>query len=176
MPSNHTRAISNPMVILSGIAAFVAALSFTLLRASAPGAYAQVSCSQPSSAGCPMELNSSVSAALTDPTAVHSWLLRVPVNNDFTVVLTQLSADYELSVWGPDGALVGSSNFGATEDEVIGVTNKGTGTYRIVVDSASGESSADPYLLLATTVSEIIPFDPYGPLPPPATTFSPYGP
>ena len=61
-----------------------------------------------------MELNSQVTAALTDPAAIHNWLLRVPVNNDFTVVLTQLPGDYELSVWGPDGQLLGSSNFGGT--------------------------------------------------------------
>jgi hypothetical protein len=175
MPStNHPRAISTPIVILAGIAAFAIALLITLSRTPAPGAHAQDSCSQPSDGGCPMELNGSVSAALTDPTAVHNWLLRVPVNNDFTVVLTQLSGDYRLSVWGPDGTLIGSSNFGGTEDEIVLVTNTGTGSYRIVVDSPSGDASSDPYLLLATATGEVVPFDPYGAVPPPAVTFSPY--
>ena len=160
-----------PMLAIAfvGIAAFAVGAFTTLWRAPAPGAHAQDACAQPSASGCPMEIQTPVQAALNDATTTHNWLLNVTNDLNFTVALTNLYADFQLWVYGPDNSLLGLSNSPSTQDEVLTVGNIGTGTYWIVVDSPSGEASEEPYNLVATTVATPAPT---GPTP---STLSPYG-
>ena len=164
---------NTPMLVIAfvGIAAFAVGASTTLWRAPAPGAHAQEACAQPSESGCPMELQTPVGAALNDGTTTHNWLLNVTNDLNFTVALTNLYADFQLWVYGPDNSLLGLSNNPSTQDELLIIGNIGTGTYWIVVDSPSGEASEEPYTLVATAAPAPAPPVP-GATP---STLSPYG-
>ena len=102
-------------------------------------------------------MNSTVQAAITDPSDVDNWNLDVEVGNDFAVTLTDLPGDYEVTVYGPDGSLIGNDSDPGTDDKSVRVTNAGLGTYQIVVDSASGDSSNDPYTLVVAAVPVLFP-------------------
>ncbi len=164
---------NTPMLVIAfvGIAAFAVGVFTTQWSAPATGALAQEACAQPSASGCPMELQTPVGAALNDATTTHNWLLNVTNGQDFTVALTNLFADYQLWVYGPDNSLLGLSNNPSTQDEVLTVSNIGIGSYWIVVDSPSGEASEEPYTLVVTTVAAPAPPVP-GATP---STLSPYG-
>lgn len=162
------RPVPTPVVILVGLAVFGGGLLAALLRGPSPAVRAQDECVQPAVSGCPMALNSAVEAALGDPTVTHNWLLSVADANEFTVILTNLPGDYGLSVYGPDDSLLGTQNAAGTEDEVLWIGDAAAGTYWVVVDSPSGESSEAAYTLIAT--APIVPFSAYGTLP----AFQPY--
>jgi hypothetical protein len=156
MPSApFARSIPTLAITLVGIAAFAVGLSAVLWRDPASDARAQEICTQPLDTGCPMQIDIPVTAALNDPTTTHNWLLNVIVQFDLRIVLTNLPADYQLWVYGPDNSLLALSNNPGTEDEVVNVGFIGVGYYWIVIDSPSGESSDAPYTLNATTVAPV---------------------
>jgi hypothetical protein len=154
-------------VVLLGIGAFAAALVVAFGRHPATRVLAQDACAQPSSSGCPIELDAIAQAAITDPAATHNWLLNVPGTNDIVVALGNLGGDYQLWVYGPDNSLLGISNNPGNANEEVRATNVGTGTYWIVVDSPSGQASELPYTLFATNAAPQA-------APAPAPTFSSY--
>jgi hypothetical protein len=157
-------------IVLLGVSAFTLALFFTTLtRGPAVRVLAQTPCAQPSSAGCPMELDILAEAVISEPTAVHNWLLNVPLTNDITITLGSLAADYQLWIYGPDNSLLGISNNPGTASETINATNVGPGTYWVVVDSPSGAIAEQPYALFAVAPS-------VEPLPVPAPVFRVYEP
>ena len=154
MPSTTSaRSISTPAVVLSGIAAFGIGLFAVFSGAPSPRVLAQSDCAQPSADGCPMALDSTVSAALSDASATHKWQLNVSDSADFTVTLKNLPADYQVSVAGPDGTALGSSSNPGTQDEIVQITNVGVGTYIVTITSQSGDASDQPYTLIASNVS-----------------------
>ncbi|MEA2641382.1 MAG: hypothetical protein QOF51_2776 [Chloroflexota bacterium] len=183
MPAmTHARSIPTLTVILAAITIFAVGLMVSLSSTSSMRAHAQSDCSQPASDGCPVDLNSLVQASLTDASTTHNWLVNVQVANDFTVTLTNLPGDYEVTVYGPDPdyVLLGQSNNPGTQDEVVGVSNIGPGTYWITVDSPSGDASDDPYTLLVTSVPVVVEATPApaneAPTPgPTAVSFGAYG-
>ena len=164
---------STPMLVVAfvGIAAFAVGALATNWQAPISGAHAQEGCLQPSASGCSIQFQTAVRAALNDATTAHNWLLNVTDGVDFTIALTTLAADLQLSVYGPDSSLLGISNNPGTQDEVLTVSSAGPGTYWIVIDSPSGEASEEPYTLVATTAGA--PAAPAGG--PTPSTLSPYG-
>ncbi|HZT05799.1 MAG TPA: PPC domain-containing protein [Chloroflexota bacterium] len=164
MSSPFPRSLSARLAVLAGLSAFAIGMFANAVLIADPRAEAQDDCTQPSDSGCPMGMNTPFQAALTDPSTQHTWLLDVADTTDFTVTLTNLAGDYELTVYGPDGSLYGSSDNGGTQDEVVPVTNLGVGTYTVVVDSLSGDSSDTPYTVIATQAA-----------PPTPITFTTYG-
>jgi len=161
MPSYpHVRSIPTFPVALVGIAVFAAGLLVSLAQNPSLGVHAQTDCVQPADGGCPMQLNISVQAAIDDPTVTDIWLLNVPVTNDFVVLLTNLPGDYEVWVYSPNGSLLGMADSNGTDDKVVQVSNAGTGTYTIQVDSANGDSSEDRYTLVAISAPQLLPVPP----------------
>jgi hypothetical protein len=190
MPST-SKASSVPILGLAliGIVVFAMSLLTTLSAAAPRGAYAQEGepeaqpeqavpeaepeCRQPAESGCPMAIGRLARAAMSQVGVTHNWILDLGVNNDLTVTLFNLPTDLQLSVYGPNDSLLGQvSDLGVTQ-EVLQITNVGTGTYWISVDSPNGGSSPEPYMLIATLVApEVAPFMPYEQLPP--AQFTPY--
>jgi len=168
MPSkNRVRSMPTPAVFLAGAAAFAVGLFSVLSSTPSHDAYAQGdcttpdagcpftqnTCTQPSESGCPIALDATVTATLSDATVSHNWLLNVTDSADFTVYLTNLPANYQLWVYGPDGSLLGLSNNDGTTDEKIVVPNKGVGTYWVTVNSQNGDVNASPYTMYSSTVA-----------------------
>lgn len=155
-------------IILVGLAAFAVGLTTMFFRASTPGAHAQsavpTDCPQPNEAGgCWITLDFPVLAIYNDPSVAHTWFVDVPEAVDFSVAIANLPADLEVWVYAPDGSIIAQSNRPGYQDEIVQIINVGAGTYSIVVDSPSGQSSNDPYTVLATTAALTMePFDPYG--------------
>lgn len=166
--STHGRSSQFIPILLLGVGAFALALVAGLARSPAPRVRAQETCVQPSAAGCPLELDTVAQAAITEPGAVHNWLLNVQVPNEILVSLGNVGGDYQLWVYGPDNSLLGISNNPGTENELLNVPNVGPGTYWIVVDSPKGETSDLPYALFAVAVP------PPEAAPAPAPSFSTY--
>jgi hypothetical protein len=165
--TTHPRSAS-VLLVLVGLAAFGLGLLMMLLRTPPPGAHAQgavpTDCPQANpDGGCWITLDLPVLAVYNDASVAHTWLVDVPEAVDFSVAVANLPADLEVSVFGPDGSLIAQSNRPGYQDEVVQIINVGPGTYSIVVDSPSGQSSNDPYTVLATTAALTMePFDPYG--------------
>ena len=177
---NQVRSSQTLPVVLLGISAFAIALFLsTLTRDPVVRVLAQTPCAQPSAAGCPMELDLLAEGVIAEPTAVHNWLLNVPVTNNVVVTLGSLAADYQLWVYGPDNSLLGISNNPGIASETVNATNVGPGTYWIVVDSPSGATAEQPYALFAVAqAGDAVPapapvFRTYDPTPGPRT-FLPY--
>jgi hypothetical protein len=167
---NKVRSSQTLPIALLGISAFTLALFVnTLTRGPVVRVLAQTPCAQPSSEGCPMELDLLAEAVIAEPTAVHNWLLNVPGSNNIIVTLGSLAADYQLWVYGPDNSLLGISNNPGIASETVNATNVGPGTYWIVVDSPSGEIAEQPYALFAVAPAT-------EPLPEPAPVFRTYEP
>ena len=155
------------LIVLAGIAAFGLGLLTMLLRAPTPGAHAQGAvpsdCPNLNPDGCAITFEVPALAIINDPAMVHTWLVDVPEGQDFSAAAANLPADFELSVYGPDGTLIALSNRPGYQDEILNITNVGAGTYSLVVDSPGGDWSSDAYTVLATTATLIeAPFDPYG--------------
>ena len=149
-----------------GIAAFGLGLLTILFRGPAPGAHAQgviLNDCQPNPDGCWVSLEVPVQSVITDPSVAHTWLVDIPEGTDFSAAAANLPADFRLSVYGPDGGLITLVDHSGYQDEIVQVTNRGAGTYSLVVDSPSGQVSEDPYTFLATLEPLTRePFDPYG--------------
>src|SRR3954454_15618833 len=93
-----------------------------------PSALAE-NCVQPARDGCLIGLNQSVAGVLGDADNVHVWQLNLTTRTPFSVVLSDLSADYDLHVSGPDGALVAESTNDGPQDDTVEVTAPPLGTY-----------------------------------------------
>lgn len=111
------------------------------------------SCTQPARTGCPVEVGRPVEAVLDDAGRVHTWRLRAPPSGGaLRVVLTNLPADYDLHLQGPDGRIVGESANEGTQDDVVEVSGIASGDLLIYVDLNPSRSvtSPSPYQLVVT--------------------------
>jgi len=154
--ATHARSIPI-LVILVGVAAFGLGVATIFFRAPTPGVRAQAiapsDCAQPNEEGCWISLEVPTQASPNDPTVAHNWLVDIPEGTDFFVAVANLPADLQVLVYGPDDSLLHQSNRPGYLDEIVHVANVGAGTYWIVIDSPAGDSSDEPYTLLATTAT-----------------------
>ncbi len=152
----RARPIPTTAVLLAGITAF--AVGFLALQPGVPrtNVHAQTDCTQPSEAGCPIALESTITASLTEGTATHNWLLNVNDSSDFTVNLTNLPGNYQLWVYAPNNDLLGLSTNDGTTDEKVQVTNQGVGVYWVTVNSQNGDANEAPYTLFSSTMARTV--------------------
>jgi hypothetical protein len=151
--ATNTRSVPMVMAVISGIAAFAVGVLVTFSGAPSPRVLAQSDCTQPSGDGCPMALDSTVSAAMNDASASHKWLLNVSDSADFVVTLKNLPADYKATVASPDGTPLGEASAAGTADKSVQITNAGIGAYTVTITSQSGDASDSPYTLIASNVT-----------------------
>jgi hypothetical protein len=114
-----------------------------------PGVLATVQCVQPAPTGCLLDFGSPVSGVIGAPDEAHVWRVSLSRPGYFAVMLTNLPAAYRLYVYGPDRTLVAESSNPGAQNELIEVSVATPGEYQVFVDSPLGETSPDPYLLIA---------------------------
>src|SRR5260370_15079595 len=131
--------------------------TFLLVASNVPTSLAQLDdCAQPSLVGCPIRINSTVTAVLSNGDDVHLWTVAVSRQQSLHIVLGGLVADYDLHVYATNQALIGESTYDDTRDHVVDVQNPDPGTYLIYVNSARGELSDQPYTLQASSPTSAV--------------------
>lgn len=114
-------------------------------------------CRQPSTDGCLIAFDSPVSAILGQVAQRHTWRLNLLERRVFTAVLSDLQADLDLRLYGPDGSLVASSLTVGMRAERATALDAEPGEYRLVVNSPSGQAGGAAYSLRASLAREVAP-------------------
>src|SRR5207249_2181082 len=113
-----------------------------------------------------LEVGDAVSSVIADANGFQPWIVNVRSSDAFSVVLSNLQADYNIDLFDVSGALVGRSGRPGTADDVIAVSGLDPGYYALVV-SAPGAASTLPYRL--AVVAGALPSDTLASNPPPTS-------
>jgi tetratricopeptide (TPR) repeat protein len=113
----------------------------------------------PGPVACPLPLGQMVSGVLTGSSAAHHWYVDFSGLGNLTIDLTDLPADYDLFVNGPNG-LSQSSTHASRDNDSVTFTSAPAGRYTVEVRAASGVTpSSLPYKLTARVESSLRFFD-----------------
>jgi hypothetical protein len=98
-------------------------------------------------AGCGLALNTVGLKQLTDPDEVHAWRLYLNQGRAVRILLTALTVDYDLHVFGPDGLLSGEVVNDEPDDHVVELEAPADGQFVVYVNSGRGDVSDQAYAL-----------------------------
>jgi hypothetical protein len=143
--------------------AFTTATTFTTLAATSTGCADAFEPNNSLSAAKSIAVNTSISGLISSATDVDYFKFTTSSTaKNIKVTLTALPADFDIKLYSPTGAVVGSSVNAGTSDESITYNNGAVGTYTVYIYGYSGVFNATKcYTLKAQTASSSFRFDPY---------------
>jgi transposase-like protein len=85
--------------------------------------------------------NTAISAAIGSATDIDYYKVTTTVTSNFSVTLTNLPGDYDITMYNAAGTQIGSSAASGTSNETITLANQAAGTYYLKVIGYSGAFS-----------------------------------
>lgn len=93
-------------------------------------------------------VNAFISATISSSTDIDYYKFYMRNNRDFTIVLSNLPANYDIELYNSAGTLLsGSYNSGTTSEVISYYSSTLNGYYYLRVSGYNGANSADPYEL-----------------------------